>query len=304
MLARFLLFALVSRRPQVQRTPPPPLGCASSKMLKIWSMVWKPRARAHRNYIIQSNTQCRKKSKRMLKMPRDKRLEAKRRRSRPLNYEYRRVRAKQADMRGHRELTGRATFAGADLSELSLGSTMKTDFPDPDDILNFVLTVDPDEGMYQAARFTFDFAINQNFPHEPPKVRCREKIYHPNIDLEGKVCLNILREDWKPVLNLNAVIVGLQVRSSVQLTLPSDIQFGLCLLLPRWWLTVAPVPLPRAERVGSVEQGGSRGSTKQPRGIQEKRPNSHGRWHSQGHVVRPGIEIDGRHQTSKTDERA
>jgi ubiquitin-conjugating enzyme E2 M len=24
------------------------------------------------------------------------------------------------------------------------------------------------------------------------------------------VCLNILREDWKPVLNLNAVIVGMQ----------------------------------------------------------------------------------------------
>lgn len=90
---------------------------------------------------------------------------------------------------------------------------MKTDFPDPDDILNFVLTIDPDEGMYKQGRFTFDFNINQNFPHDPPKVRCREKIYHPNIDLEGKVCLNILREDWKPVLNLNAVIVGLQVRT-------------------------------------------------------------------------------------------
>lgn len=88
---------------------------------------------------------------------------------------------------------------------------MKTDFPDPDDILNFVLTIEPDEGMYRTGRFTFDFAINQNFPHEPPKVRCREVIYHPNIDLAGKVCLNILREDWKPVLNLNAVIVGLQV---------------------------------------------------------------------------------------------
>ncbi|KAL8954812.1 MAG: hypothetical protein Q9183_006919, partial [Haloplaca sp. 2 TL-2023] len=43
-------------------------------------------------------------------------------------------------------------------------------------------------------------------------VKCTQKIYHPNIDLEGNVCLNILREDWKPVLNLNAVIVGLQVR--------------------------------------------------------------------------------------------
>lgn len=97
-----------------------------------------------------------------------------------------------------------------DLSELSLGTTMKTDFPDPDNILRFVLTIEPDEGMYRGGRFTFDFDINQNFPHEPPKVRCSQKIYHPNIDLQGKVCLNILREDWKPVLNLNAVIVGLQ----------------------------------------------------------------------------------------------
>lgn len=89
---------------------------------------------------------------------------------------------------------------------------MKTTFPDPDDILNFQLTIEPDEGMYKGGSFVFNFAINQNFPHDPPKVKCTQKIYHPNIDLEGNVCLNILREDWKPVLNLNAVIVGMQVR--------------------------------------------------------------------------------------------
>ncbi|KAI9805734.1 MAG: Chitin synthase, class 2 [Piccolia ochrophora] len=97
-----------------------------------------------------------------------------------------------------------------DLSELSLGNTMRTDFPNPDDILSFTLTIDPDEGMYKGGSFVFSFNINQNFPHDPPKVKCTQKIYHPNIDLEGNVCLNILREDWKPVLNLNAVIVGLQ----------------------------------------------------------------------------------------------
>ncbi|KAL1839701.1 hypothetical protein VTJ49DRAFT_1238 [Mycothermus thermophilus] len=97
-----------------------------------------------------------------------------------------------------------------DLSELSLGNTMSTEFPDPDDILSFILYIEPDEGMYKGGRFSFTFNIPTSFPHEPPKVQCREKIYHPNIDLEGKVCLNILREDWKPVLNLNAVIVGLQ----------------------------------------------------------------------------------------------
>ncbi|KUJ11937.1 NEDD8-conjugating enzyme UBC12 [Mollisia scopiformis] len=97
-----------------------------------------------------------------------------------------------------------------DLSELALPSTMKTEFPDPDDILYFNLTIEPDEGMYKGGRFHFTFAISQNFPHEAPKVKCTQKIYHPNIDLEGNVCLNILREDWKPVLNLNAIIVGLQ----------------------------------------------------------------------------------------------
>ena len=35
-------------------------------------------------------------------------------------------------------------------------------------------------------------------------------MYHPNIDLEGNVCLNILREDWKPVLSINSIIYGLQ----------------------------------------------------------------------------------------------
>lgn len=36
------------------------------------------------------------------------------------------------------------------------------------------------------------------------------QVYHPNIDLEGNVCLNILREDWKPVLSINSIIYGLQ----------------------------------------------------------------------------------------------
>ncbi|KAG1765132.1 ubiquitin-conjugating enzyme/RWD-like protein [Suillus occidentalis] len=97
-----------------------------------------------------------------------------------------------------------------DLTELDLPPTMKTDFPDPTDLLNFVLTITPDEGMYKGGAFTFSFTINTNYPHEPPKVKCMQTIYHPNVDLEGNVCLNILREDWKPVLNLNSVMVGLQ----------------------------------------------------------------------------------------------
>jgi len=97
-----------------------------------------------------------------------------------------------------------------DLTELDLPSTMKINFPDPANQLSFELVITPDEGMYKGGAFKFTFVINPNYPHEPPKVKCVQKIYHPNVDLEGNVCLNILREDWKPVLNLNSITVGLQ----------------------------------------------------------------------------------------------
>jgi len=97
-----------------------------------------------------------------------------------------------------------------DINELELPKTCKTEFPDPDDLLSFKLKIFPDEGFYRHGQFSFSFKIGEQYPHEPPKVKCENKIYHPNIDLEGNVCLNILREDWKPVLTINSIVYGLQ----------------------------------------------------------------------------------------------
>ena len=93
---------------------------------------------------------------------------------------------------------------------MNLPKTCSTDFPDPDDLLNFKLVICPDEGFYKNGRFVFNFKVGANYPHEPPKVKCETQVYHPNIDLEGNVCLNILREDWKPVLTINSIVYGLQ----------------------------------------------------------------------------------------------
>jgi len=76
--------------------------------------------------------------------------------------------------------------------------------------LNFTITVAPDEGAYRSGRFVFDVRVSATgYPHEPPKVKCATKVFHPNIDVEGNVCLNILREDWKPVLSISHVAYGL-----------------------------------------------------------------------------------------------
>ena len=98
-----------------------------------------------------------------------------------------------------------------DVSELDGGDCVTPNFPNLNDLMNFEVVINPDKGFWAGYVYNFSFAIPDMYPHEPPKVRCLDKIYHPNIDLNGNVCLNILRADWKPVLDLNAVIYGLIV---------------------------------------------------------------------------------------------
>ncbi|KAB2618005.1 NEDD8-conjugating enzyme Ubc12-like [Pyrus ussuriensis x Pyrus communis] len=97
-----------------------------------------------------------------------------------------------------------------DMSELNLPKSCSIHYPDgKDELMNFEVTIHPDEGYYKGGVFLFTFQVAPIYPHEAPKVKCKTKVYHPNIDLEGNVCLNILREDWKPVLNINTIIYGL-----------------------------------------------------------------------------------------------
>ena len=67
----------------------------------------------------------------------------------------------------------------------------------------------PPRRCRRGGAFLFTFAVPPGYPHDPPKVKCATKVFHPNIDLEGNVCLNILREDWKPVLTVTSVVYGL-----------------------------------------------------------------------------------------------
>ncbi|KAL7547193.1 hypothetical protein ACHAWF_010509 [Thalassiosira exigua] len=96
-----------------------------------------------------------------------------------------------------------------DIAELDGGKVANIEFPNPNDLTLFEVSITPDSGFWKNATYNFKFEIPDHYPHTPPKVHCDTKIYHPNINLEGKVCLNILREDWKPVLDINAVIYGL-----------------------------------------------------------------------------------------------
>ena len=74
-----------------------------------------------------------------------------------------------------------------DIAELDGGSVARVNFPNPNDLTHFEVIVTPDSGFWCGATYQFTIAIPPLYPHEAPKVTCRTKVYHPNINLQGKV---------------------------------------------------------------------------------------------------------------------
>lgn len=76
----------------------------------------------------------------------------------------------------------------------------------------------PSDSPYSGGVFKLEILLPEKYPYEPPKIRFQTKIYHPNIDEGGRICLDILKPlpqgAWKPVMNVSSCLTSLQVLMS------------------------------------------------------------------------------------------
>jgi ubiquitin-protein ligase len=76
-----------------------------------------------------------------------------------------------------------------------------------------MLTLDgPPDTVYTGGKFNFEVFYTEEYPHKPPLVKLKTKIYHPNINDYGDICLNILKADgdWTPTTTLMKLAMSLQ----------------------------------------------------------------------------------------------
>lgn len=83
--------------------------------------------------------------------------------------------------------------------------------PKPDNIRYFdVVIFGPKDSEYEDGIFHLELFLPEGYPMQPPKVRFLTKIYHPNIDQIGRICLDVLKSKWTPVLQISTLLISIR----------------------------------------------------------------------------------------------
>ena len=67
----------------------------------------------------------------------------------------------------------------------------------------------PADSPFQGGLFFLNIQFPADYPFKPPKVAFTTRIYHPNINASGGICLDILTKQWSPALTISKVLLSI-----------------------------------------------------------------------------------------------
>ncbi|KAI8991782.1 ubiquitin-conjugating enzyme E2-16 kDa [Mycotypha africana] len=78
-----------------------------------------------------------------------------------------------------------------------------------EDLFHWQATImGPEDSPYQGGVFFLSIHFPTDYPFKPPKINFTTKIYHPNINSNGSICLDILKDQWSPALTISKVLLS------------------------------------------------------------------------------------------------
>ncbi|GAV58606.1 UQ_con domain-containing protein [Cephalotus follicularis] len=82
--------------------------------------------------------------------------------------------------------------------------------PVAEDMFHWQATImGPADSPYTGGVFLVSIHFPPDYPFKPPKVAFKTKVFHPNINSNGSICLDILKEQWSPALTISKVLLSI-----------------------------------------------------------------------------------------------
>uniref|UniRef100_A0A2P2HX34 Ubiquitin-conjugating enzyme E2 C n=1 Tax=Hirondellea gigas TaxID=1518452 RepID=A0A2P2HX34_9CRUS len=84
-------------------------------------------------------------------------------------------------------------------------------FPDGDNLFKWIGTIIGPEGtVYHNLTYKLSFEFPSGYPYSPPKVKFITHCFHPNVDNHGNICLDILKEKWSALYDVQSILLSIQ----------------------------------------------------------------------------------------------
>ncbi|EPX70924.1 ubiquitin conjugating enzyme E2-C [Schizosaccharomyces octosporus yFS286] len=85
-------------------------------------------------------------------------------------------------------------------------------FPDSDsNLLHWAGTITgPVDTYYEGLKFKISMNFPANYPFSAPTIVFTSPMWHPNVDMSGNICLDILKDKWSAVYNVQTILLSLQ----------------------------------------------------------------------------------------------
>ncbi|PVH93389.1 ubiquitin-conjugating enzyme [Periconia macrospinosa] len=82
--------------------------------------------------------------------------------------------------------------------------------PIGDDMYHWQGTIlGPSDTPYAGGVFFLNIRFTKNYPFQPPLINFTTRIYHPNIDVHGRISLDILGDQWNSALLPDKVLLSI-----------------------------------------------------------------------------------------------
>lgn len=69
--------------------------------------------------------------------------------------------------------------------------------------------IGPGDSPYAGGIFELLILFPAEYPFKPPKIKFLTKIYHPNINKFGSICLDVLNQMWSPALTIAKLLLSI-----------------------------------------------------------------------------------------------
>lgn len=82
----------------------------------------------------------------------------------------------------------------------------------------------PHNSPYKEGTFNLEVCIPSNYPFSPPALKFITKVFHPNIDDNGRICMDLLKMppsgNWRPTIGIEGLLIA--VRTLLENPNPRD----------------------------------------------------------------------------------